>query len=161
MKHFKISIIGSVLLACALSLPLAADSVSDCIRLTPEQIPFKNPSGFEQAVLFGDPTKAGLYVVRVRFPPGIHSNPHYHSQDRHITVIKGVWYMGTGEKAGITKAVPLKTGSYAFHPARGVHWDGAGAEETIVQIMGMGPVETVQVDPALPPIGAWTPTKNQ
>jgi quercetin dioxygenase-like cupin family protein len=161
MKYFKRPIIGALLLGCVLSAPLAADSVSDFIRLTPEQIPFKNPTGFEQAVLFGDPTKPGLYVVRVRFPPGIHSNPHYHSQDRHITVIKGVWYMGTGDKADISKAVPLKTGSYAFHPARGVHWDGAGPEETIVQIMGMGPVETVQVDPALPPIGGWTASKNQ
>src|SRR5580693_6154678 len=160
MKHSKASIIVSVLLACALNLTLAADSVSDFIRLTPEQIPFKNPSGFEQAVLFGDPTRPGLYLVRVRFPPGIHSNPHYHSQDRHVTVIKGVWYMGTGDTADITKAVPLKAGSYAFHPAHGTHWDGAGADETIVQIMGMGPVETVQVDPKQPPVGSWTAPRN-
>jgi hypothetical protein len=25
----------------------------------------------------------------------------------------------------------------------------------------MGPVETVQIDPALPPIGAWTHSRNQ
>jgi quercetin dioxygenase-like cupin family protein len=160
MRYFRSSMIGSLFLACAVTLALAADGPSDFIRLTPEQMPFKNPSGFEQAILFGDPMKPGLYVVRVRFPPGIHSNPHYHSQDRHITVIKGVWYMGTGDKADIATAVPLKAGSYAFHPAHGVHWDGAGAEEAIVQIMGMGPVETVQVDPAQPPVGAWTPPKN-
>src|SRR5580658_6946852 len=159
MKHSKASIIVSVLLACALNLTLAADSVSDFIRLTPEQIPFKNPSGFEQAVLFGDPMKAGLYVVRVRFPPGIHSNPHYHSQDRHITVIKGVWYMGTGDKADFNSAVPLKTGSYAYHPAHAMHWDGAGAEEAIVQIIGMGPVETVQADAKLAPFGQWAISK--
>jgi quercetin dioxygenase-like cupin family protein len=160
MRYFRSSIIGSLFLACAMTLTLAADGPADFIRLTPEQMPFKNTSGFEQAILFGDPMKPGLYVVRVRFPPGIHSNPHYHSQDRHVTVIKGVWYMGTGNKADIAAAVPLKAGSYAFHPAHGVHWDGAGAEETIVQIIGMGPVETVQVDPAQPPVGAWTPSKN-
>ncbi|HWW19956.1 MAG TPA: cupin domain-containing protein [Steroidobacteraceae bacterium] len=159
MKYFN-GIIGSVVLAFAVTLVLAADSTAQFIRLTPEQVPFRNPSGFEQAVLFGDPMKPGLYVVRVRFPPGIHSNPHSHSQDRHVTVIKGVWYMGTGETADIAKATPLKSGSYAFHPAHGVHWDGAGAEETIVQIVGLGPVETVQTDPRQPPVGSWTPPKN-
>jgi quercetin dioxygenase-like cupin family protein len=160
MKYFKRNFIGSLTLTCFGMLVLAADHAPDFIRLTPEQIPFKNPSGFEQTVLFGDPMKPGLYVVRVRFPPGIHSNPHYHSQDRHVTVIKGVWYMGTGDTADITKAVPLKAGSYAFHPAHGTHWDGAGADETIVQIMGMGPVETVQVDPKQPPVGSWTAPRN-
>jgi hypothetical protein len=37
------------------------------------------------------------------------------------------------------------------HPAGAVHWDGAGPqEETIVQVIGMGPVETVQIDPQAP-----------
>jgi len=160
VKYIKRSIVGSLILACAVTLGAAADSTPDFIRLTPEQVLFKNPSRFEQALLFGDPTKPGFYVIRVRFPPGIHSNPHYHSQDRHVTVIKGVWYMGTGDTADIAKAVPLKTGSYAFHPAHGVHWDGAGAEETIVQIVGTGPVETVQIDPGQAPVGTWTAPKN-
>jgi quercetin dioxygenase-like cupin family protein len=160
MLDLQRSVLISVMLACVASLGLAADSNADFVHLTPEQIPFKNSTGLEQTVLFGDPTKAGLYVVRVRFPPGIHSNPHYHSQDRHVTVIKGVWYMGTGDKADISTAIPMKTGSYAFHPARGVHWDGAGAQETIVQIIGMGPVETVQTDPKQPPVGSWSAPKN-
>ena len=29
-----------------------------------------------------------------------------------------------------------------LHPANGVHWDGAGQEEVIVQIIGVGPVTT-------------------
>jgi quercetin dioxygenase-like cupin family protein len=157
MRYFRIPVLGSLALAWAVTLALATDAPANFIHLTPDQIPFKNPTGFEQAVLFGDPMKPGLYVVRVRFPPGIHSNPHSHSQDRHITIIKGIWYMGTGATADIAKAVPLKAGSYAFHPAHGVHWDGAGAEEAIVQIMGMGPVETVYVDPKQPPVGTWAP----
>src|SRR5580658_9314384 len=159
MPYFRSSMLGSLFLACAVTLALAADGPSDFIRLKPEQMPFKTASGFEQAVLFGDPMKAGLYVVRVRFPPGIHSNPHYHSQDRHVTVIKGVWYMGTGDKADISTAVALKAGSYAYHPAHAMHWDGAGAEEAIVQIIGMGPVETVQADAKLAPFGQWAISK--
>src|SRR5580658_5887087 len=160
MRFFTTSIVGSLLLGCAVTFASVADGPANFIHLTPDQIPFKNSTGLEQAVVFGDPMKSGLYVVRVRFPPGIHSNPHYHSQDRHVTVIKGVWYMGTGDAADITQAVPLKPGSYPFHPANGVHWAGAGAEETVVQIIGMGRVETVQIDPKQPPVGSWTPPKK-
>jgi quercetin dioxygenase-like cupin family protein len=160
MKHLKTVIIGSVLAAAALGLSLAADNDAGFIRITPEHVPFKTASGFEQAILFGDPSKPGLYVLRVRFPPGFHSNPHYHSLDRHVTVIKGVWWMGVGEKLDISKAVPLQAGSYALHPAGGVHWDGARDEETIVQIVGLGPVETVQVDPKREPISSTWPQKD-
>ena len=130
-------------------LPGHARSDDGFIRTTPDQVTFGNgpPGAPVQAVLFDDPAKPGFYVVRVKFPPGAHSNPHFHSQDRHITVIKGVWWMGTGDTLDFNKAVPLKAGSYAFHPAGGVHWDGAADEETIVQIAGMGPVETVEVGP--------------
>lgn len=127
------------------------------IRITPEQARFESVSGTDlaRAVLFGDPSKPGLYVIRVRFPPGAHSNPHHHSQDRHVTVIKGVWWMGVGEKLDFNKAVPMKTGSYVLHPARAVHWDGAGDEEAIVQIVGMGPVDTVQVEAPGETPGYW------
>ena len=161
MRYLGNTALVALLLACALPLSLASDSNAGFIQLTPEHIAFKRASGSEQATLFGDPTKPGLYVVRVRFPPGVHSNPHWHSQDRHVTVIQGIWYMGTGTTADISKAVPMKAGSYAFHPAHGVHWDGAGKEETIVQIVGMGPVETVLIDPTLPLIGHWSSTKTQ
>ncbi len=76
-----------------------------------------------------------------------------------MTVIKGIWWMGTGEVLDFNKAVPMKTGSYILHPAGAVHWDGAGDEETIVQIVGIGPVETVQVGPEGAPSGYWPKPK--
>jgi quercetin dioxygenase-like cupin family protein len=158
MKTTATAIIGFLLVAASLSI--AADNDAGFIRMTPEQVPFKTASGFEQAILFGDPAKPGIYVLRVRFPPGVHSNPHFHSQDRHVTVIKGVWWMGVGETIDPGKAVPLRAGSYALHPAGAVHWDGARDEETIVQIVGMGPVQTVQSDPKKEPFSTWTAPKN-
>jgi hypothetical protein len=38
----------------------------------------------------------------------------------------------------------LKPGSYMFHPAKAVHWDGAKDEEVIVQITGIGPAPSRQ-----------------
>jgi len=95
----------------------------------------------------------------VRFPPGAHSNPHFHSQDRHATVIKGVWWNGTGNELDFNKAVPMKAVSYVLHPSGGVHWDGAGDEEVVVQIVGEGPVETTQVGDAGAPKGYWPKPK--
>ena len=101
--------------------------------------------GVQIANVYGDSSKPGLYVVRVRFPPHVMDMPHFHSQDRHVTVIKGAWCAGTGAVFDASKATRLKAGSYMFHPAKAVHWDGAATdEEAIVQIIGMGPVATTQ-----------------
>ncbi len=98
-------------------------------------------------------------MIRVRFPPGAHSNPHFHSRDRHATVIKGVWWNGVGEELDFNKAVPMNAGSYVLHPANGVHWDGAGDEEVVVQINGEGPVETTAVGATDAPRGYWPKPK--
>jgi quercetin dioxygenase-like cupin family protein len=134
-------------IAASSAIPVQAQAPEGFVYLAPDQVPFKSPlgAGPQQAVIFGDPSKPGLYVIRVHFPPGFHSNPHFHSQDRHATVIKGVWWNGTGEELDFNKASPIVAGSYVRHPAGGVHWDGAGDEEVIVQIVGVGPVETTPV----------------
>src|SRR5712691_6659895 len=47
----------------------------------PDQLKWRDPlgvSGVNQAVLHGDPTKPGLYVVLNRFKPGNFSRPHFH-----------------------------------------------------------------------------------
>ena len=56
--------------------------------------------------------------------------------------------MGTGEELDFNKAFPMKTGFYILHPTGAVHFDGARDEETIVQIVGIRPVETVKISPA-------------
>ena len=125
------------------------------VRLEPDQLQWKSPFGVgvEVAILAGDPTKAGsIYVLRVKFPPGMFSTPHYHPEDRHVTVLKGTWYTGTGEIFDPDKTVALKTGSYMLHPAKAVHWDGAKDEEVIVQIIGIGPGATVSIRPEGGPI---------
>ncbi len=162
MKRVGFVSSGLAFAALAVALaPSAAQTVRDFIRIAPEDVRFKSPLGIgpEQAVLFGDPSKPGLYVIRVRFPPGAHSNPHFHSRDRHATVIKGVWWNGVGEELDFNKAAPMKAGSYVLHPANGVHWDGAGDEEVVVQIIGEGPVETTPVGANDAPRGYWPKPK--
>jgi quercetin dioxygenase-like cupin family protein len=105
------------------------------------------------AALEGDGGKPGVYVVRVKFPPNLFSRPHAHKEDRHITVLKGTWYMGKGPDFDPSKAVAVPAGSYVKHPAGEVHWDGSKDEEVILHIVGVGPGSTNWVSKDTPNFG--------
>jgi hypothetical protein len=128
----------------------------DFVRIIPADVHWRDiPGGHgaQQATLSGDPEKPGLYVIRVKFPPHLMDLPHWHPNDRYVTVLQGTWYTGTGTVFDPAKAVPLPPGSLMLHPARATHWDGsAGNETVIVQIIGHGPTEGGAVDPKQP---AW------
>ena len=102
----------------------------------------------------GDPSKPGIYVIRRRFTPGETSNPHYHDQDRFVTVIKGTWWTDDGNVKRPDRMIAVRTGGFMLHPAGLHHYDGAKDEEVIVQIIGMGPVKTVDVDAKGQPTGS-------
>ena len=118
----------------------------------PEKIPWIDEGhGSKSATLVGDPSKAGLYIMLVKWLPHNMSRPHWHPHDRYVTVLQGTWYTGTGDTFDPARAVPLKAGSFMFHPAKASHWDGSAGDETvIVQIMGEGPGTATQVDPKQP-----------
>jgi quercetin dioxygenase-like cupin family protein len=104
--------------------------------------------GGRSVTILGDPGKPGPYVVRITFPPGQGSRPHFHDQARYITVIKGTWYVSFGAAADIynpDRMTPMPPGSFIFQPQDGHHYDMAKDEEVTVQIMGMGPVRTTQI----------------
>ena len=106
-----------------------------------------NAGGPEPAVVWGDPKAPGkMYVVRARFSPGTFSRPHFHPEDRYITVLKGTWWVGSGPKFDKDATYPVPAGSVVVHHGKQIHWDGAKDEEVIVQIMGIGPGTTIRVD---------------
>jgi hypothetical protein len=61
------------------------------VRVSPGQEQYKSPFGIgpASAVLCGDPTKPGIYVVRIHWPKNMMSRPHTHAQDRHVVVLSG------------------------------------------------------------------------
>src|SRR5262245_12674617 len=82
---------------------LAAVSVfgQGFVRTSPEQVRWVDGPGghgVQRAVMAGDPAKPGLYVARIKFPPGVMSTNHHHGEDRHIVVLQGTWYTGTGSE---------------------------------------------------------------
>jgi hypothetical protein len=124
------------------------------IRLGPEQLTWHevpDSHGVQTATVFGDPSGHGFYVQRVRFPPHVMDRPHWHPNDRYVTVMKGTWYAGTGGSFAPEQAAAMKPGSFMLHPAKALHWDGSrGDEEVVVQITGLGPADTTPEDPKAP-----------
>ncbi|MBU3708605.1 MAG: cupin domain-containing protein [Burkholderiaceae bacterium] len=141
----------SLLLASALvaAPSFSAPSESDFLIVPTEKIVWKEAdAGAKMAVVFGDPSKPGMYVIRAYFPPGVMSSPHFHGEDRHVIVVQGTWNAGTDDSWDPKATTPLKTGTYMFHKAGAVHYDGsAGDEGAMVQIVGMGPSKTTFLFP--------------
>src|SRR5262245_44126926 len=56
------------------------------------------PAGSEMAVLYGDPGKQGLFVIRAKMPAGYRIPAHSHPSDETVTVLSGTFMMGMGDK---------------------------------------------------------------
>ena len=128
------------------------------VRVTPEEVKWTDRPGYDGvkfAVVQGDPSKPGIYVIRAKFSPGTMTRPHWHPEDRFVTVIQGTLYTGEGDAFEPDKTQPLKAGSFMLHPAKAHHYDGAKDEEVVVQIIGIGPSATTLVDPKQGNTGHW------
>lgn len=149
-------LIGRWLLCSAVVALLAGTTASSQTQSIPlstfkaTQLEDMKPEGRgSQVVLFGDPTKPGLYVVQITFKAGSGSRPHFHDQDRLVTVVKGTWYVHLGPESDTyapEKMTAMKAGSFVYHPAFGHHYDGAHEEDAVVRITGMGPVKSVNLE---------------
>jgi hypothetical protein len=139
------------LIAAAVPAALLMLSAAGAVELDPKAVVYTLPdnikwvvnerAGNAQAVIAGDPSKPGLYVVLTKWLAGNHfSRPHFHPNDRFITVIKGTWWVGSGgnfDPAGST--VPLGAGTVVTHYGKQVHYDGAKDEDAVLLIVGDGP----------------------
>jgi len=124
------------------AMDMKADSSKHIIlsgaNLTWMDAPAGLPKGAKVAVLSGDPSKEGTFTIRIMFPANYEIKPHWHPTSENITVLKGVFYLGTQETFDKTKASRLEEGSFASIPAKHVHYAFSKAPVTI-QLHGMGP----------------------
>ncbi len=118
----------------------------------PEDIDWKPflafPSGVRLAVLIGDPSQPGPYVIRVRVPGGAKLMPHRHPEDRIYTVISGVFYIGFGEKFDGEKVGAYPPGSVIVLPGGTWHFHFAKSGEYVSQVNAIGPLGLEYQDPA-------------
>jgi len=111
------------------------------------------PPGAKMAVLEGDPTKEGPFVVRFQFPDGYHVAPHTHPKTERVTVISGALYLATGEALDRNSAKKLPAGSFGYWPA-GMKHAGWSEGDTVIQLHGVGPWQINYVNPADDPRNA-------
>ena len=111
------------------------------------------PPGAKMAVLEGDPTKEGPFVVRFQFRDGYHVAPHTHPKTERVTVISGVLYLATGEALDRNSAKKLPAGSFGYWPA-GMKHTAWSEGDTIIQLHGVGPWQINYVNPADDPRNA-------
>lgn len=119
--------------------------------LTPDELkwgpaPPSLPPGAQLAVLDGDPTKPGLFVIRAKFPDGYKVPPHSHPSDEHVVIVSGSLRAGSGGKWDDASMHTLTTGSYVKMVKRMNHYVQAQGE-TVVQITAMGPFQVTYANP--------------
>src|SRR5258708_29460689 len=124
--------IGTVsIIACSFLLPTSLlaqseskDSYSEQEKFYPsEKIEWKDgppalPKGAKVALLEGDPTKEGPFVMRLLFPGGYHIPAHTHPKTERVTVISGAIYLAMGDKLDRSAAQNLSPATYPFCPPR-------------------------------------------
>jgi len=98
------------------------------------------PPSARLAVVAGDPTKPGLYTIRVRLPAGVKLMPHRHPEDRIYTVISGVFYIGLGEEFDSEKLEAYPPGAVVVLPGGTPHFHWARSGEYVTQVSALGPL---------------------
>jgi hypothetical protein len=142
-NRFWKTLVIPVALAAMTGIGLAAELNPAAVAYKlPDQIKWSEPDarGVQTAVVAGDPSKPGFYAVLTKWLKGNHfSRPHFHPNDRYITVLQGTWWVATGPKFDPAQTVPMSAGSFVTHFGKQVHWDGAKDEDAVLLIVGEGP----------------------
>ncbi|MBM3562146.1 MAG: DUF4437 domain-containing protein [Alphaproteobacteria bacterium] len=108
--------------------------------------PTSLPGGAEMAVLYGDPTKEGDFVVRIKAPKGYRVPPHTHPKVELVTIISGAFSFGRGQSADRASVEELPAGSFISMPAGVLHYVFVD-EDSVLQINAAGPWKIDYYDP--------------
>jgi hypothetical protein len=103
--------------------PAAQASAPSVTVVTPDKIAWKPvpaglPPGAMIAVLSGDPTSDGPFVLRLKMPDGYKIAPHRHPVTETTTVLSGELRIGSGDTWDDSKLQSLPPGSMVVRPAR-------------------------------------------
>jgi quercetin dioxygenase-like cupin family protein len=140
-------------LSISLGAAASTDAALPMQRLTPAEIAAKaaasapSGTGVQMTSLIGDPTKPGLYTVRVAIAPHTQARPHTHRDNRSVTVISGTWHMGYGKEFDAKALKDLPPGSFFTEPAGQPHFAQAGDEAVVIWVTGYGPSDTQFITP--------------
>jgi hypothetical protein len=149
MKKFVI-----VTVAAMLAASTAAQAKTKPAALKWGDAPPALPAGAKMAVVSGDPSKEGQFVVRVKMPAGYAVPPHHHPADEMVRVKSGgPLSYGTGDNFDRTRFGTLEKDYHVTMMANMNHyvWTSTPTE---IEVSGMGPFQITYVDPKDDPRGA-------
>jgi hypothetical protein len=140
------TLIVAAIVVFAASLPARSDEHAegkDAAFFAPGEIKWQEgpksiPPGAKLAVLEGDPTKEGPFVMRLLLPDGYSIPPHTHPKVERLTVVSGTFNIAMGEKLDKKSGRKMPAGTFGFWAAGMKHFVWAEGE-TVVQLHGMGP----------------------
>lgn len=144
----RIATLCTVGLLLGLTLSLSAQTATPLprVQVTPDQLQWtRNPNGIEQAVIVGDPTKAGVYTMRLKFPQGLKVQPHMHPDPRVAVVLSGTMYFAFGESFDETALKAMPTGSTWTEVPNSAHFAYAKDGDVVIQVVGLGPTASTPV----------------
>ena len=144
------ALIATALMALTTSA-FAQDASHQAHELTPADVKFQDdpafPKGIQTAVVYGDPKKAGLFLIRVKMPPNSIIAPHTHPVFESVSILSGAMGSGMGEKFDKSKGKVLPAGSLLLLPADHPHYVWAEDQETILQVAAIGPFDLTYINP--------------
>jgi hypothetical protein len=133
-----------VLGVCATPAALAQDSGSGMTTIIPTDKQWEKnkvmPYGMKVLNIYGDPSKPGPYMFRLRVPTGYKWPPLKYPDERVTTIIKGTLWAGEGERYDPMKMKELEAGSMFITGANTAHYQWARTE-VILQVIGTGPID--------------------
>ena len=106
------------------------------------------PPSVRLAVIVGQPSEPGPYVIRVKVPSGVKMMPHRHPEDRVYTVMSGVFYIGLGDQFDGDMVEAYPPGSVIVLPGNTSHFHWAKSGEYVTQVTAIGPLGLEYLDPA-------------
>ena len=119
MRTSSLALVISAVLDTTAAYSQSADT---SVLKLPQDIEFKAApvQGAPQtAVLYGDPTKPGVFVTRVKFSAGWKDQPHWHPDEvRTVAVLSGTFYFASGETWDESKFKAYPAGHFTPSPQR-------------------------------------------
>ena len=145
------SAVGILMLAASAAVPAANEPESEAVVMNAKSIrwaaaPPSLPKGAKVAVLYGNPSASGRYVMRLWLPAKYHIPLHYYAAPQQLTVVSGTLYVADDATYSKKYARAVSAGGFAFLPAS-AHQFVFTKRATVVEIHGAGPFEVKYVDP--------------
>jgi quercetin dioxygenase-like cupin family protein len=140
-KSFSLAVLTALLSLAA----YAQVSETRVLRL-PQDIVFSTPN----VVLYGDPTKSGMYVTRSKITAGTKIMPHWHAEERTVVILSGTLYYGLGEQWDESKLIAHPAGTFFSEPPRKPHFAWTKDGEVVLQVTAIGPAGTTVIQAPKP-----------